>query len=128
MKKYSPIRDHARNECGDNKSFVPPKTCLCSRLLSFSLTLVLLGDRDPLREGRVERGEVAVPELSGLDPEELARLQRTKERLEEEERRGTPAQIAMSITDDSLCLRLGSLSHLRDCHFPIEIEPIPPLL
>ena len=79
--------------CGDNKSSVPPKTCLCSRLLSFFLsfllTLVLLGDRDPLREGRVERGQVAVPELSGLDPEELARLQRTKERLEEEERRGT---------------------------------------
>ena len=42
------------------------------------LTLVLLGDRNSLREGRVERGQVALPELSGLDPKELARLHSSK--------------------------------------------------
>ena len=48
------------------------------RIGSLQLTLVLLGDGDALGEGRVERGEVAVPELRGLHPQQLARLEGAK--------------------------------------------------
>ena len=48
------------------------------RIRTLQLTLVLLGDGDALGEGRVERGEVAVPELRGLHPQQLARLEGAK--------------------------------------------------
>ena len=100
------------------------KHLLDIRIGSLRLTLVLLGDGDALGEGRVERGEVAVPELRGLHPKQLARLHSFKEgqRKQGQWRWGDcSVEIAMSIA--SL-----SRSHLRDCHFPVEVEPVPPLL
>ena len=91
------------------------------------LTLVLLGYCNPLREGRVERGQVAVPELRGPDTEELARLQKgTKEGEVGRRKGGLLRKLQCQYrTDDCVSL---PLSHLRDCHFPVEVEPIPPLL